>query len=59
MSVLISVPIGMAISQYSNLNHACAVYRLKQTVRVKFSAKMKRSATQHFFHISCQIKRID
>ena len=23
MSVLISVPIGMAISQYSNLNHAC------------------------------------
>ena len=24
MSVLISVPIGMAISQYSNLNHACA-----------------------------------
>ena len=25
MSVLISVPIGMAISQYSNLNHACAL----------------------------------
>ena len=24
MSVLISVPIGMAISQYSNLNHASA-----------------------------------
>ena len=23
MSVLISVPIAMAISQYSNLNHAC------------------------------------
>ena len=25
MSVLISVPIGMAISQYSNLKHACAM----------------------------------
>ena len=25
MSVLISVPIGMAISQYSNLNHACVI----------------------------------
>ena len=25
MSVLISVPICMAISQYSNLNHACGV----------------------------------
>ena len=23
MSVLISVPIGMTFSQYSNLNHAC------------------------------------
>ena len=28
MSVLISVPIVMAISQYSNLNHACAVVRV-------------------------------
>ena len=25
MSVLISVPIDMAISQYSNLNHACVL----------------------------------
>ena len=30
MSVLISVPIGMAISQYSNLNHACVVARDKK-----------------------------
>ena len=37
MSVLISVPIAMAISQYSNLNHACGITAI--TGQTKLSQK--------------------
>ena len=36
MSVLISVPIGMAISQYSNLNHACVVVKTTPEANDRF-----------------------
>ena len=41
MSVLISVPIARAISQYSNLNHACA------------DAKVVHESTTYMMNINC------
>ena len=45
MSVLISVPIVMAISQYSNLNHACdnAYCNLKRYVNFSHGFDKRRS----------------
>ena len=41
MSVLISVPIDMAISKYSNLNHACTLYNKSKPVEVDFGMALQ------------------
>ena len=48
MSVLISVPIGMAINQYSNLNHTCDIVMPHSLLGVEIVLVQRLVQRRHF-----------